>query len=128
MKEECIICKKNVTSQSIKQCCKCNIRICDDCSYYSRFYRKIREAGLPDIEIDEETYYCKIHFIEFLNGLSEGFLQEMLNKNFLIDDKYHENKQEINYRREFKGKDLSKLVFGAIPEWPSDEWKDWNTM
>jgi hypothetical protein len=126
--DECDICKKKSNSESIKICCKCNLRICDECSYYSGYYRQIKEDNMPDIEINEENYFCEIHFVELVKGFSAGFLEEMLAKNFLIQDKYNEDKQVINYIREFKGKNLRKIVSDAIPEWPSDEWKDWNTM
>jgi len=126
--EKCAICYKKIKAQQIKKCCKCNIGLCDECSYYSRFNMLIKEAGLPDNETNEIHYFCESHFIELLEGFSGEFLEDLQRKNFLLHYNINENKQEINYIREFKGKNLQKIVFKAIPEWPSDEWKDWNTM
>jgi len=49
-------------------------------------------------------------------------------KIFEIHGSYPENGKEINFIRQFKGANLRKIVIDAISEWPSDEWKDWNTM
>jgi hypothetical protein len=124
----CDNCQKDQNSLSLKQCNTCKSTVCTDCLYYSRFYRKIQEEGFPDQEIDEENYFCKTHFIEFINGFTSRFLQDMLASKLLLTGNYSENNKSIDFIREFKGKDIENILSKAIDPWPSDEWKDWNTM
>jgi hypothetical protein len=126
--DRCDICYKTGDSLSTGICDKCKLSICPDCLYYTRYYRLIKEVGFLDKEIDEEIHFCKIHFIEFINGFNSEVLQNILTAKFVIKGDYEENNKKIFYIREFNGKDIGNIISDAIQQWPSDEWKDWNTM
>jgi hypothetical protein len=125
---QCNSCKKSSNSLSLQICNTCKSSICTECIYYSRFYQRIKEEGFPDKEIDEEIYFCKTHFIEYINGFTSGFLQDIIAFNLILNGDYEENNRKIHYTREFKGNDIENIISDAIQPWPSDEWKDWNTM
>lgn len=125
---QCDICKKTSDTQTMRVCHTCNISICEDCSCYARFYRDIKEEGQPDVSINEEFYFCKFHFHEYVKSLTPEVLEDMLKNNFTITGCCEENGRKIFYVRELKGDDVSAIVRYALELWPSDEWKDWNTM
>lgn len=125
---QCDVCKKNIKKDWIKTCGVCKSYICEDCSYSLRFYRKYKEQGLPDQEKDETTYFCRIHFIELIKGFFSEALEDAKIDHYIIKGSYIENKQEVEYLKEFRGKNLGTLIKQAVEYWPSAEWKDWNTM
>lgn len=116
------------SDEACNTCTICKSNICPACTYYTRFYKTEKENGAPDRTVDEENHFCKTHFIEYVKGLSNEVLEMMLQNNFIIHGHVDGNDKTVEYYREFKGRDLREIITESIAPWPSDEWKDWNTM
>ncbi len=125
---KCGSCGAEFSSPEMIFCGECGRTLCDDCAYFARFQRTSTVYDSYTGEPVEEHHFCKTHFIAYISGFTADVLERMLRNNFIISGRYEENGREYIYLREFRGKDIMEILQDNIVSWPSDEWKDWNTM
>lgn len=125
---KCGSCGAEVSTSELIFCGECGRRLCEECAYFTRFQRASTGSDSNTGEPVEEHHFCKTHFIVYISGFNADVLERMLRNSFIISGRYQENGREYTYLREFRGKELRDILQEYSASWPSDEWKDWNTM